>query len=167
MGEREREREQTNHKMKLNLSLGHSPLSLSVSGNVKEIYDFQYKKTRIGWRWYSCKPNFGKLGLQLKIRFRAEYQSVVTLVESNLESNNYSPKFITNTDPKRHQTQAKNVDDKYKCYNLWCPLWKITLMLQLPKLLKNFKQDFCFVEFIQLLPSFIENYKLDSNFKGS
>ena len=48
VGEREREREQTNHKMKLNLSLGHSPLSLSVSGNVKEIYDFQYKKTRIG-----------------------------------------------------------------------------------------------------------------------
>ena len=33
-------------------------------------------------------PNFGKLGLQLEIRFWGEYQSFVTLVELNHDSNN-------------------------------------------------------------------------------
>ena len=33
-------------------------------------------------------PNFGKSGLQLEIHFRGEYQSFVTLAESNHDSNN-------------------------------------------------------------------------------
>ena len=34
------------------------------------------------------KPNIGKLGFRLEIRFQGEYQIVVTLVEANLDNNN-------------------------------------------------------------------------------